>query len=490
MEFRAKPEGIHCNGKRLYVRGCSWFGAETNDYTFHGLWAVSWRSLLDFLVTEGYNMIRVPLSVELMENMDTLVPKTINYSANPDLVGKTAGQVMDMVFAECAKRGILLLPDVHRNMSTDGITELWYSPEFPETRLMNAWAKFLKRYRDNPFVFGVDIRNEPHGQASWGGAPENDWASAAERIGNVILREFPEKLIFVEGVQQRNSKSKMAGVGSYWGSVLDSVKERPIKLDLPERVVYSPHFYGPAVFTMPYHQVPDFPRNLAAILDNDFGYITKEKLGCVFIGEVGGTCVSKDETWHEAVAAYIANTPGLVGSIAVWSLNSNSGDTGGLVKDDWKTPESHKLPYYRRMCPFPSKLIDGPAAPPFPTPAPPPLPPPPKAPVVPPKKTDAMSLVVTKKESWKSGEGATSTKYEIDVVNLSATETRLPVVSLSGGLGINSWSCSPLPMAAQGTQKFALPSWLKALGPMQKWSFGMVVSHAPAMVPKFNVSTQ
>ncbi len=354
MEFRAKPEGIILNGKRLNIRGCSWFGNETPDKVFHGLWQTSWKSLIDFLVNEKYNLVRIPLSIELIENLDMhIMPRTINYALNPDLLGKNCGQILDMFFEEFAKRGILILPDVHRNASSDGITELWYTEDYPETRLINAWVKLLKRYKNNPYVFAADIRNEPHGRATWGGPPETDWASACERVGNVILRDFPEKLIFVAGVEKRN---KAKPWGSYWGSVLDSVKERPIKLNLPERVVYAVHWYGPSVFEQEYQKGPQFPSNLAEIMENDFGYICRQKLGCVFLGEIGGRAVDKDAIWHEAVTKYIEGNPGLLGNVAVWSLNANSGDTGGLLKDDWRTPEEHKLVYYRRMSPSPSDV--------------------------------------------------------------------------------------------------------------------------------------
>jgi endoglucanase len=433
---------------------------------------------LDFLVKEEYNMVRVPLSIEMMEEMDTLQPKTINYSANPDLSGKTAGQVLDLMFAEFAKRGILIMPDVHRNKSTDGITPLWYSPDYPETRLINAWVKLLKRYKSNPYVFAVDIRNEPHGIATWGGPPETDWASAAERIGNVILREFPDKLVMVAGVEKRSDKNPMKDVGAFWGGVLDSVRERPIKLDVPERLVYTPHVYGPSVFDQGYFKVPEFPNNLPAIWDNHFGYIAKEKLGCVFIGELGGRAVDRDGVWHEALTKYIESVPGLLGNFAMWSLNANSGDTGGLLKDDWVTPESHKLPFYRRMGPNPTKIKGGEVAPPVnpvPTPVPPkeePKPPPPVA--APPPPTGEVKLTVTRREVWYENQMHMA-KYELDVLNTSTAHVK-PIVQLTNGQAVNVWSCAPLPPDAQGTQKFALPVWMADLPPGIKWSWGCIVA--------------
>jgi hypothetical protein len=38
------------NGQRFFLKGVSWFGCETSLATFHGLWAVDYHSIIDFLV--------------------------------------------------------------------------------------------------------------------------------------------------------------------------------------------------------------------------------------------------------------------------------------------------------------------------------------------------------------------------------------------------------------------------------------------------------
>jgi endoglucanase len=472
MEFLAKTDGIHCNGKRLNIRGTNWFGCETPDHVFHGLWQVSWKSLMDVMVSEGYNLVRVPLSIQMMEDMDTLTPKTINYSVNPDLKDKTAGAILDMMFTEFSRRGILILPDVHRNHSTDGISELWFDDAtgYTETRLINAWVKFLKRYRDNPFVFAADLRNEPHGKCTW-----KEWAAACERMGNAILREFPEKLIFCAGVEHR---AKPSPFGAYWGSVLDSVRERPVVLSVPDRVVYTPHYYGPSVYPMQYHS--DIATNVPKVMEQDFGYICREGLGCVFLGEIGGRAVGKDEEFHEAATKYIEGNPGLLGSFAMWSLCVNSGDTGSFLKDDWKTVDEHKQKFYRRMGPNPTKLTSGAPVPPKPEPVPAKPVPAPKPP-----KASTVKLTVAKKESWADA-GNVMTKYELDVFN-GGTGDALPVVSLTGGLGINTWSCAPQPMTSQGIQKFSLPVWQKSLKAGERWTWGCIVSSRTADGPVFKL---
>lgn len=53
------------------------------------------NTLLDFTAQHGFNAIRLPFSADLALNMDARQPGNIDYSANPDLQGLTAGQVMD-----------------------------------------------------------------------------------------------------------------------------------------------------------------------------------------------------------------------------------------------------------------------------------------------------------------------------------------------------------------------------------------------------------
>ena len=69
------------------------------------------------------------------------------------------------------------------------------------------------RYRDNPTVMALDIRNEPKRTATWAsGNPATDWNEAAVRGANAILAVNPDVLIFVEGVQVRGIRGVVKGV--------------------------------------------------------------------------------------------------------------------------------------------------------------------------------------------------------------------------------------------------------------------------------------
>lgn len=348
--------GLASAGTQFFLKGINWFGFETETYSPHGLWSASMDYLLDILQMEKFNALRVPFSTEFAENMDKLTPTGIDYVKNPDLEGKTSGQVLDILIKKCRERGIYVMPDMHRFRGASGIPELWYNSEFPEKRVIEAWKRIVTRYKNDTTVFAADLKNEPHGVATWKtGNLATDWASAAERIGNAILDVNPRLLIFVEGIDRTKDPNRT----SWWGGALDDVEKHPIKLKLPNRLVYSPHVYGPDVFNMKYFATDQgFPKNLPPIWNSDFGYLRKKGLAPVIIGEWGGqnNPGSKDRAWQEAVTKYFVEN-GFSCATFYWCLNPNSGDTKGVFDDDWSTTVKHRLEMIRRVCPNPTVLV-------------------------------------------------------------------------------------------------------------------------------------
>ena len=353
MELFAFPTGLFTSvGTPFLLKGVNWFGFETETFCPHGLWKNSMDYLLNFLKKEKVNAIRVPISAEVALNLDKK-PRGIDFRLNPDLQGKNAGEVMDVFVKKCRQRGIMIMPSMHRMDSTDGIPELWYSEKYPESRIIEAWKHIVSRYKNDPTLFAVDLKNEPHGVATWGdGNVKTDWAMASERIGNAILKENPKLLIFVEGIDKTRT-----GDASWWGGVVDKVRERPVRLSVKNKLVYSPHVYGPDVFMISPFTQPNFPWNMPAIWDAQWGYIRKQKLAPIVIGEWGGRnqAGTKDRIWHDQIKKYFVQN-GFACATFYWSLNPNSGDTKGLLEDDWRTPVRHKLDALAYVCPNPTEM--------------------------------------------------------------------------------------------------------------------------------------
>ncbi|HLH75029.1 MAG TPA: cellulase family glycosylhydrolase, partial [Chloroflexota bacterium] len=189
----------------------------------------------------------------------------------------------------------------------------------------------------NDAVIGADLHNEPAGPATWGsGNPKTDWAMAAEMAGNAILDVNPNWLIFVEGIEKITDKDDNPLDWTWQGGELIPAGSRPIHLKIANRVVYSPHDYGPSVYNQRWFQDPTFPDNMPEFWDQHWGYLQRQGVAPVLVGEFGGRSVGTDieGTWQRTLVHYLhANQI----HYTYWCLNPDSGDTGGLLEDDWVT---------------------------------------------------------------------------------------------------------------------------------------------------------
>ncbi len=321
-------------GAPVILRGVSWFGMETETHAPHGLWARDYKEIIAQIRATGFNLVRLPWSVNAIRSTTV---SGIDYSqgGNRELQGLGPLEVLDRLVVEMNRQGLLVLLDCHRLDDTQ-IPELWYGNGFTENDWFEAWRTMARRYRQAPNVIGADIKNEPHGKASWGtDDPATDFRLAAERCGNVILEIAPHWLIVVEGVEKNVPGQLLPG--HWWGGNLEGVRKFPVRLAVKNRVVYSPHEYGPGVNPAEWFKDPTFPANMPDRWDKGFFYIVREKIAPVLVGEFGGRETGPDTAegvWQRAFVNFLAEQK--LGFI-YWSWNPNSGDTGGVVENDWLT---------------------------------------------------------------------------------------------------------------------------------------------------------
>jgi endoglucanase len=330
---------VDADGREVRLTGMSWFGMETDVLAPHGLWSRNWQEMLDQLAGLGYNTIRLPYSNELFD--PSLQPQGIDYSLNPDLKGLSGIQIMDKIIEGAGKRGLKVILDQHRP-TTDSQSKLWYTDELPESQWIADWQALARRYKDNDTVIGADLHNEPAGDATWGtDDPKTDWRLAAERGGNAILEVNPNWLIIVEGIEK--TQDAFGNVMDwYWmGGSLQDARFAPVRLNVPDRLVYSAHDYGPSVYLQGWFQDPEYPKNLPDVWDHHWGYLAKENIAPVLLGEFGGVSVGDDVegVWQRALVDYLKQN-GI--SYTYWAFNGNSGDVGGLLGADWKTVDAGK----------------------------------------------------------------------------------------------------------------------------------------------------
>ena len=339
---------VSADGSEFLVKGISWYGMEENYALFQGLEKASLGFFLDFLRDQNFNALRVPLSVTNI--LDDKAPWMINPDLNVELYGLKQLAILDRIVSEAAKRNILVLLDMHRLKAGDTDQKLWHSEAVTEEQLLRAWRILADRLCGAWNVMGADAFNEPN-SASWGvGGPTVDWAAAAEKIGDAILSACPRWLILVQGVGDVALDGETAAAPGQselehnWGGNLEGVRARPIRLSRPEKLVYSPHVYGPSVADHDFFHAKNFTAAMPRIWDQHFGFVSSAP---IVVGEWGGWYDewkrgrdSSDVEWQQAFARYLRTRR--IGSF-YWSLNPTSGDTGGILRNDWRSPQLKKL---------------------------------------------------------------------------------------------------------------------------------------------------
>jgi len=348
---------VDSTGAQVRITGINWFGMETDNKTFHGLWSSNpWRGQVDTMARLGYNTLRIPYSDDALKPGATA--SGINDFINPDLVGLSPLQILDKVIDYAGTKGMRVILDRHRPTAA-GQSPLWYTAAVPESTWIANWQALARRYAGNTTVIGADLHNEPHAEgtnpnatgACWGcDVPARDWRLAAERAGNAILSVQPNWLIFVEGVScpsgglsnvWDNDPSNDEDCG-WWGGNLSKAKDFPVRLNVAHRLVYSPHEYATSVYRQKWFDDPTYPANMPAIWDKYWGYLHKQNIAPIMMGEFGTTLASDvDRVWLQNLMAYTGT--GVTGmSFTYWSWNPNSGDTGGIANDDWTTVNTAK----------------------------------------------------------------------------------------------------------------------------------------------------
>ncbi|WP_271769897.1 cellulase family glycosylhydrolase [Aquimarina algiphila] len=333
-------------GKEVRLTGVNWFGFETQNYFPHGIWSRDMKSVLQQIKDLGFNTIRVPWANEMLNPGSTIAinsygsdPYTGVSPMNEEETKVTKPiELMDIFVKWCQENDMKIVLDNHSRAADGFLNEkFWYTPEYSEERWIQDWVFLADRYKEYSAVVAMDLNNEPHG-SSWGNSnPATDWNKAAERCGNAVLQANPNVLIIIEGV------GEFEGNSYWWGGQLMGARKYPIQLSDPSKLMYSAHEYGPEVAQQDWFTASDFPQNMPGIWKDNFHYLYEEGTSPLFVGEFG----IKDQdafggisyTWFTEFTDFMGD----IYSWTFWSMNPNSGDTGGILQDDWTSVNQWKL---------------------------------------------------------------------------------------------------------------------------------------------------
>lgn len=341
---------LDSNNQEVRIAGINWYGFETTDEVVHGLWAQDYHAILNAIKSNGYNTVRLPYSNQMVEA--PVIPANISFSngsgsINTDLIGLNALEIMDRIITAAGTIGLRVILVNHRSEAGNSAEAngLWYTNPYPESAWINDWLTVVNRYarftdaNGNPTVIGVDLRNEPHLIASgqqtgscwtgdtWtNGCPATNtaqnWPAAAQRAGNAILGANPNLLIIVEGTDCFD------GDCDWWGGNLEGVKSNPVILMVPNRLVYSAHDYGPALFQQAWFNSSTSFSTLSGVWNKFWRYVSTNDIAPVLVGEFGTDNNSSDiqssspgsqGQWFQALVDFLQNDPLL--NWTTWALN-------------------------------------------------------------------------------------------------------------------------------------------------------------------------
>ena len=417
----------------IQIRGASWFGMETKACVVGGAEHLPIETIAGWLKEQGFNAIRLPLAADAVLTPDhpcLLEGDRASLRLHNTVLGSLdyVSQIGEVVHA-AGDAGLLVLLDMH-------VLVAGHWPDggvvggVGKKQLFDAWDRLADTFCDpNEYwnVMGADLKNEPYGMW-WGPESGNDpsadpspmrWDTLATELGRRVHSRCQRWVTLVEGVGHCRDPHPTAGctrpsagshqdmdmkAGTWWGENLQAAAAAPVRLlessSHVQKVVYSPHTYGPSTHFQQQFDTSAFPSNMPHIWDTQFGHLARDGLAPVVIGEFGGLCDGKDAQLQRTLVDYMTSR-GIGGFW--WALNPESSDTGGLIKswDDGSIlpPERHKLtilsalPVSRvpRTSERRSSFAAAPQAPPAIMPPPPPIyrvilapPPPPPPPPTPP----------------------------------------------------------------------------------------------------------
>jgi aryl-phospho-beta-D-glucosidase BglC (GH1 family) len=298
--------------------------------------------------------------------------------------------------AEAERLGLYVLPDFH-SVSMQRQYPTWFVSNPADFGLIyngqaytaDNWRRDLvfvaRRYAHLRHFFAIDVYNEPNGIVRWSSGdpsmtnPANYWKAATESAAAAILGANPNLLIFVQGITGNFDGVENTNVPMNWGENFQPQAYQPLNIRY-EKLVLSPHTYGPDVYVKSTFEAPAFPANLAGDWERLFGQFAQTH--AVVPGEWGGRyghggSGQKDADWQNAFVDYLVSK-GIRNSF-YWCYTPNSGDTGGILDDDLKLIDG-KMALLRKLWGTgPSGGSPAPAAPAPPS-SPPPVTNPPPAP--------------------------------------------------------------------------------------------------------------
>ncbi|ETV91239.1 hypothetical protein, variant 1 [Aphanomyces invadans] len=350
---------------QIDMKGVNWFGMETGNAVPFGLWTnakngTTVYEIATFLAANKFNVVRLPVSITHILANTAPRKDLVNLEENRAIDMSTYMSALGSIIKALAYRNIGVLISMH-TLTPEVSGGTWFDDSLGITKekFLQSIDTLTKAFCGPNYwnVVGIDLKNEPH-TSTW-----TAFADGAEIIGNRMHKGCSNWLAFVEGTNIETHSTTIGGVlreyGDWWGGGLQGVKTKRVKLGLPNKVVYAPHYYNSGVYPQSYFYGPgkselsdaDLRQRVSETATDMFGYIAADKQEALVLGEFAGLYATdahplKTTKRTTDFLIEVMLRDGYAGGF-MWSLNPEStyqynpngpaSFTEGLLKDDWRS---------------------------------------------------------------------------------------------------------------------------------------------------------
>ncbi len=392
-------------GEPINLKGINWFGFNNQSTMVDGLWGGPDSLSYDFATAVyrmhllGFNAVRVPFSFKDLFHISprnytqygkvatiSHIQRSVTHPSHPigdnraipQMIAppdRQAGMINDYLPNDStfnrflwvvnffARNGFYVLIDNHLREDQTVLED--------SQKWVQYWVHLATAIAQDPIAKDhvmLDLLNEPDNFGI-------RWESSGQKPGlkdlylsamDALSLVNPQFLFFIEGTGQ-------GGINANWGDGFTTDPDLIKKCGLSDpnpffqallhkpyvnQIVISPHVYPPSVT----YASQDFKGDgLWNRLSSSFGYLTQQgyqgKVFPVAIGEFGSRFKEeKDLQSMNDIAKYFtlssAASDGKHTAIShwfYWSWNANSGDTGGIVADNWLDIQWEKIDYLTQI---------------------------------------------------------------------------------------------------------------------------------------------
>lgn len=163
----------------------------------------------EYIHSLGLNLVRIPINYHLFEA-----------DMNPGVIKEKAFEYLDSVINLCAKNQIYTIIDMHalpgcqnQHWHSDNPTHIasfWIYKDFQD-RALHLWEAIAEHYKNQPWVAGYDLINEPADPSGEKLFPYY------KRLRDAIRNIDPKHILFLEGDRYATDFSKFSEV---WDNIV------------------------------------------------------------------------------------------------------------------------------------------------------------------------------------------------------------------------------------------------------------------------------